>query len=177
MALLFVLCEGDDDQQFFEHVVEPRLSYADHEVKYFQYAQSSHEDVRSVIRSVQGMRNDGLDADYLFLRDYDRAPCKEARFEEIDRRYQHRVSREKTILVVQMIESWYVAGLNSQHDLSMLADAPPQTDDLVKQDFEDMMADDAVRADVLQEVLKRFDLDRARYKNNSFEYFCSAVLD
>jgi len=35
MRLLYVLCEGDDDQQFIERVVEPRLSYADHEVRYF----------------------------------------------------------------------------------------------------------------------------------------------
>jgi hypothetical protein len=39
------------------------------------------------------------------------------------------------------------------------------------------MAEDADRPDVLQEILKVFDVDRARYKNNSFEYFCSAILD
>lgn len=59
----------------------------------------------------------------------------------------------------------------------MLDNAPPQTDNLLKQDFEAMMAEKADRADVLQEILKHFDVSRARYKNNSFEYFCSAVLD
>ena len=59
----------------------------------------------------------------------------------------------------------------------MLDNAPPQTDDLLKQDVEAMMAEDADRTDVLQEVLKHFDVRRARYKTSSFEYFCSAVFD
>lgn len=177
MSLLYVLCEGDDDERFFDRVVQPRLSYADHEVRYFQYAACPHEDVRNLLHSIEDMQANGVDAGYLFLRDYDRAPCKASRFDEIDQRYDDLVSRDRTFLVVQMIESWYVAGLKNQHDLSMLADVPSQTDDLVKKDFEDMMADEAVRTDVLQEVLKRFDVDRARYKNNSFEYFCSSVLD
>ena len=153
------------------------MSYEDHEVKYFQYAEYPAKEVRNVIRSVNGMRSDGLDADYLFLRDYDRAPCKTSRFDEIDRRYDELVSHDRTFLVVQMIESWYVAGLENQHSLPMLDDAPPQTDDLLKRDFENMMAEDADRLDVLQEILKAFDADRARYKNGSFKYFCSIVLD
>jgi len=177
MRLLYVLCEGDDDERFFERVVQPRLSYADHEVKYFQYAEYPAKEVRNLIRSVNGMRSDGIDADYLFLRDFDQAPCKASLFDEIDRAYDELVARDRTFLVVQMIESWYVAGLENQHPVSMLDDAPPQTDNLGKQDLENMMAEDADRLDVLQEILKHFDVDRARYKNNSFEYFCSAVLD
>ncbi|PQJ34495.1 hypothetical protein BSZ35_07695 [Salinibacter sp. 10B] len=68
-------------------------------------------------------------------------------------------------------------GLENQHSISMLGDAFPQTDDLLKQDFEAMMAEDADRTDVLQEILKHFDMGRARYKNNSFDSFCSAVFD
>jgi hypothetical protein len=177
MALLYVRCEGDDDELFFDEVVQPRLSYANHEVKYFQYAEYPAEEVRNLIRSVNGMRSDGVDADYLFLRDYDQAPCKTSRFDAIDRTYDELVARDRTFLVVQMIEGWYVAGLENQHSLPMLDDAPPQTDDLLKRDFETMMAEDADRPDVLQEILKVFDVDRARYKNNSFEYFCSAILD
>lgn len=177
MRLLYVLCEGDDDQQFIERVVEPRLSYADHEVKYFQYAEYSAKEVRRLIRSIDGMRSDGLEADYLFFRDFDRAPCKQLHFEEIDRQYDELISRDRTFLVVQMIESWYVAGLEKQHPLSTLGNAPPQTNDLIKQDFENLMDENANRTNVLQEILKHFDLDRARYKNRSFEYFCSHVLD
>lgn len=177
MRLLYVLCEGDDDQQFIERVVEPRLSYAEHEVKYFQYAEYSAKEVRGLIRSIDGMRSDGLDADYLFFRDFDRAPCKQLRFEDIDRQYDELISRDRTFLVVQMIESWYVAGLENQHPLSMLDDAPPQTDDLVKQDFKNLMGEDTNRTDVLQEILKHFDVERARYKNRSFEHFCSNILD
>lgn len=177
MALLYVLCEGDDDERFFEHVIEPRLPYDDHEVDYFQYGQSPDEDVCNFIRSIHGMQESGLEVDYLFLRDFDRAACKEALFEEIDQKYDGLVTRERTFFVVQMIESWYVAGLENQHSLSMLEDAPPQTDDLLKRDFENMTAEDADRLDVLQEILKYFGVDRARYKNNSFDYFWSALLD
>jgi hypothetical protein len=177
MALLYVLCEGDDDERFFDRVVQPRLSYSDREVKYFQYAECPHEDVRNLLHSILDMRADGIDADYLFLRDYDRAPCKAFRFDEIDRAYDELVARDRTFLVVQMIESWYVAGLANQHALPMLDDAPSQTDDLLKRDVETMRAEDADRVDVLQEILKHFDIERARYKNDSFEYFCSSVLD
>lgn len=177
MRLLYVICEGDEDQQFFEHVVESRLSYAAHEVRYFQYAEYPAQEVRKIIRSIDGMRSDGIDADYLFLRDFDRAPCKGARFEEIDRKYDELISRDRTFLVVQMIEGWYVAGLENQHSLTVLDDAPPQTDDLTKEDFENLMDEDATRAEILQEILRHFDVRRARYKNRSFDYFCSNVLD
>lgn len=177
MALLYVLCEGDDDERFFSRVVQPCLSYAGHEVKYFQYAECPHEDVRNILHSIEYMAANGIDADYLFLRDFDRASCKTSRLDEIDRKYDGLVARDRTFLVVQMIESWYVAGLENQHSVPMLDDAPSQTDDLLKRDFENMMADDADRLDVLQEIFKHFDVDRARYKNTSFEYFCSAVLD
>jgi len=177
MSRLYVLCEGDDDKRFFDRVVQPRLPYSEQEVRYFQYAQSPYEDVRNLLRSIRDMRENGVDVEYLFLRDFDQAPCKESRLDEIDRNYDELVARDRTFLVVQMIESWYVAGLENQHPISMLDDAPPQTDDLIKQDFENMMPEGADRLDVLQEILKHFDADRARYKNNSFAYFCSAVLD
>lgn len=176
MPLLFIICEGDDDQRFFEEIVEPQLPYAEHEVDYFQYGESPHEDVCNFIHSIRGMQENGIDADYLFFRDFDRAPCKESRFDEIDRKYNELVSRDRTFLVVQMIEGWYVAGLENQHSVPMLNDVPPQTDDFIKQDFENLSNEDADHIDVLQEILKYFDIDRARYKNQSFEYFCSNVL-
>ncbi len=104
-------------------------------------------------------------------------PCKASRYDEIERKYGNLIARDRTFLVVQMIESWYVAGLENQHSLPMLDDAPSQTDDLLKRDLENMMEEGTDRLDVLQEIFKHFDMDRAPYKNNSFEYFCSAVLD
>lgn len=101
MSLLYVLCEGDDDEQFFKNVVEPRLPHAKHEVDYFQYGQCTHEDVRNLLRSIHGMQENGIDANYLFLSDYDDAPCKTSRFDEVDRKYDELISRDRTFLVVQ----------------------------------------------------------------------------
>lgn len=177
MRLLYVICEGEDDQQFFERVVEPRLSYANHEVRYFQYAEYPAKEVRGIVRSIDGMRSDGIDANYLFIRDFDHAPCKEARFSEIAQKYDGLISRNRTFLVVQMIESWYAAGLPRQRSEELLGRPLQRTDELTKERFNNLLPEDASRIDFMQRLLQHFDMSRARTKNHSFEYFCSNVLD
>lgn len=176
MRLLYVICEGDDDERFFQQILRPRMPEYD-DVRYFQYGQVPHEGVRNLLHSIHGMRQSGIDADYVFLRDFDQAPCKESRLDEIQRQYNELVEEDRTYLVVQMIESWYVAGLANQHFISEFGVAPPQTNDFVKRDFENLLDEDAVRTEVLQEILSSFSVERARHKNLSFDYFCTNVLD
>jgi hypothetical protein len=177
MLHLYVICEGDDDERFFDAIIKPRLPQTDVDVRYFQYAQQTHEDVRNLVRSVHGMQENGLDADYLFFRDFDQAPSKEARLEQIRRQYEGVVERDRTFLVIQMIEGWYVAGLANQHSVPGLDDAPPQTNDFVKQDLDNLIQSSATRQEVLQDIPRHFDVARARTKNRSFDDFCTAVLD
>lgn len=177
MPLLYVLCEGSDDQRFFDRIVQPRLPHAEHEVEYFQYAQYSPENIRNLIHSIEGMQARGINAAYLFFRDFDRAPCKEYRFDEIDQKYDGLISRDRTFLVVQMIESWYAAGLSRQRTEEMLGRPLQRTDELTKKRFNNLLPEDASRIDFMQRLLEHFDVRRARTKNHSFEYFCSNVLD
>jgi hypothetical protein len=176
MRYLFVFCEGDDDERFFARVCAPRLTMYD-TIQYVQYAQSPAKKVRAFVRSIYGMRESGIDAEYVFLRDFDRAPSKASRLEQVARRYQGLVEPKRTFLVVQMIESWYAAGLPNQHAIAALGDIPPTTNDFTKDDFANALDNAANRINVLQEVLKQFSVRRARIKNRSFDYFCRNVFD
>lgn len=75
------------------------------------------------------------------------------------------------------IEGWYAAERSRQRTEEMLGWPLQRTDDLPKKQFNNLLPDDASRIDILKRLLNHFDVDRARAKNRSFDYFCAAVLD
>jgi hypothetical protein len=169
---LLIFCEGPDDERFFNAVVRPRLSDAYDRIRTVPHAKRDAEKIGRYIRTAQQRS-----IDLLFVRDVDQAPCITACIEAIRSTFGEHLSPESIYVVVKEIESWYAAGMSRQRTEEMLGRPLQRTDDLTKERLNDLLPDDTSRIDYMQRLLSYFDVDRARAKNHSFEYFCSAVLD
>jgi hypothetical protein len=179
---LFLLCEGDDDERFLEAVCVPLLRQPYDSVTFYQHAQKAKKEVRNFLRSIRQMG-----ADSLYFRDLDRGPAADQPFDEgptladrkdrIRERYDE-IERERIVLVVQMIEGWYAAGVGSEAAQALGVSEKASTDDLVKVQFEAWIPErfGGSRIDFMQELLKHFDRNTARAKNESFDYFCTTFL-
>lgn len=169
---LLIFCEGPDDERFFNAVVKPHLSDAYDQIRTVLYAKKRAEKIGRYVRNAQ---RKGIDL--LFVRDVDRAPCITARIESVRSTFGEHLSPESIYVVVKEIEGWYAAGMSRQRTEEMLGRPLQRTDDLTKEQFNNLLPEDASRIDFMQRLLEHFDPERARMKNHSFEYFCSAVLD
>lgn len=176
---LFVLCEGDDDERFFAHVLEPRLRERYDHVRYYQYAQKQVKEVQKFVRSIEQIdRNPNLSADYLILRDFDQGASIAARKGEVRNKCGKQISPRRIVLVVQLIEGWYAAGLDANSAAELGADELSNTDNLLKPHFDAWIPErfSSSRIDFMQEILKRFDVGTARRKSGSFDHFCTTHL-
>ncbi|PKP58265.1 MAG: hypothetical protein CVT88_07590 [Candidatus Altiarchaeales archaeon HGW-Altiarchaeales-1] len=63
--MLVIFVEGEDDKNFFEKIVTPKLEYK-YEVRIFEYARRKKEKISDFIRSIKSMNGD-----YIYVSDFD----------------------------------------------------------------------------------------------------------
>lgn len=85
-----------------------------------------------------------------------------------DRMKNYGTEKDKIIVVVEEIESWYCAGINESKNLK-------STDKVTKEIFEESNKDKD-RIDFIMEKLKNFDLNKAINLNTSLKYFVNNFL-
>lgn len=169
---LFVLVEGPDDERFVKAILEPRLISHYDWVRYYQFSKKPKRTVKNLLSSLGRMDS----ADYLYFRDINRAPCVSARKDKVDREYGPLIDRNRIIIVVAEIESWYLAGLDDVACRKLRLDTFARTDDVPKERFNDLKPREfESRIDFMIEVLKRFSADTARLKNRSFDYLMRRI--
>jgi hypothetical protein len=130
---LFIWVEGADDQRFFEQVVKPLFEQKYDWVEVRTYAKHSGEYITKFIRSIKAM-----EADYIFVADIDSAPCITARKERLQETYKN-VDEDKTLVVIQEIESWYLAGLNDANAKRLGLPVFNATDSITKEQFDPLI--------------------------------------
>lgn len=163
---LFILVEGDDDERFFKAVIVPQFeAHYDH-VQVWQYAQKRAGRIASFLISIRRM-----EADYLFVGDFDGAPCVTKKKHEIVRRISG-LSPERLAVVIDEIESWYYAGIDAEKARKMGVREVHSTESLTKEKLERLIEGrfDS-RIDFMVEALKGFSISTAESKNGSFRYF------
>ncbi len=163
---LFVWVEGGSDARFFEAVLKPLL-----EKKYNRVEVRTYATIKKikVINLLKGIRAAGLD--YILVADIDREPSVAAKKAFIKERFRN-VDEERIQIVIQEIESWYLAGLDAVSS-SLLGLPNFETTDLItKEDFIDLIPErfDS-RIDFMMEILKHYSTQVAVGKNRSFCYF------
>lgn len=169
---LLIFCEGPDDERFFNAIIKPQLSDSYDWIHTVPYAE---RESKKISRYIHNAQQTGIDL--VFVRDVDREPCITARIETLRSTFGEHLSPESIYVVVTEIESWYAAGLSRQRTEDMFGRPLQRTDDLTKERFNNLLPSAVSRIDFMQRLLKHFNVGRARAKNHSFEYFCSAVLD
>ena len=168
---LWVFVEGSDDERFFTSVIEPICQETYSFVKPFRYAQEKAEKVQAFLQSVRSMRSD-----YLLWGDINSLPCVTAKKDRLIADHGQALTAKNIIVVIKEIESWYLAGLDSEASKKLGIKVPGKTDELTKEDFDSLVPRKFdSRIDFMIEVLKRFSVATARKKNRSFDYFMSSL--
>jgi len=164
--LLFIWVEGNDDERFFKKILSPNFQKKYDNVKIVKYATMKKEKVDNFIRSIKAMK-----ADYIYLTDINDSPCVTAKKEEIQKRYPN-IDKNKIMVVIKEIESWYLAGLDNEICRQLKINNFANTNNITKEKFEAMIPKKfASRIDFMLEILKNFSIEIAKQKNESFQYF------
>lgn len=170
---LFIFVEGDDDTRFFDTIVKPLFERKYNYVKIWDYAQELPKRIRRFINSINAMS-----ADYIFTTDINDAPCITYRKERKRDKYKN-IDKDKIVVVIREIESWYLAGLDGSCCRKFRIPSNNTTDSITKEKFDNMIPKKfaSSRVDYCHEILKYFQVKIAKQKNESFRYFLEDFLE
>lgn len=164
---LVILIEGDDDKDFFDRVIKPRFERKYRPVVLWKYRKKSLEEVNQYLE-IEKKR----DAEYIFVADNDKLQCVPKKKAEVQKQYHSIDDKSKILIVVKEMEGWYLAGLD-ENACERLGFSPFKTTDKIgKGKFKKArLASSRSRINFMQDVLRLFDIETAKCKNESFRYF------
>ena len=166
-TLLFILIEGDDDESFFESVVEPFLQERYSAIKFWQYAEENKKRKVNFIKSINSMK-----ANYICIGDIDEVLCVTSKKERIMDDFDEKITKNKIIIVIKEIESWYLAGLDEKVSKELgIRKKIETTDNIIKEHFNQLIPKKMPRSVFMRKILENYDVEVAEGKNRSFEYF------
>jgi hypothetical protein len=164
---LFIWAEGDDDVRFFNSIIKPIFEERYDLVEVRPYAKIKPEKVSNFLKSIKAMSGD-----YIFVRDFNAAPCVTSTKQKIQDHYEN-VYEDRIIVVIKEIESWYLAGLDEAISRKLKLSSFNTTDSISKEQFNDLVHHKFdSRIDFMLEILKHFSIQTAKQTNSSFRYFC-----
>ena len=168
---LFIFVEGSDDVRFFDTIIKPRLEHAFESVELITFACTKSVKVDRFIKGINEMQHS-----YLIVTDIDfeknvngKKSVILSRFSEAD--YQH------IMVIIQEIESWYLAGIDENGGKALGISIPAHTDSVTKEHFIGLIPRFyPSKIAFMIEVLKHFSLSVAVEKNRSFRFFVEHYL-
>jgi len=173
---LFIFVEGKDDKEFFERIIKPKLNIKYDTIQIVEYSNLSDKKINELIKSINSY------ADYIFITDNDNCPCITTRKEKDNTQYQQ-LNISNIIVSVEVIEGWYLSGLNKEGikklrmDNDLLKRASFKPDKITKENFIRLQKPffDSI-IDFRQEILHLFDFETAKQNNASFKYFVDKYI-
>jgi len=166
---LFIFLEGPDDIRFFENVIIPMIKDDYDDIKPINYKSYKNRKKIYVINLIKSIKS--IPAHYLFVTDINDSPCITHKKNEQYRIYNSVLDSEKTVVVVQEIESWYYAGLENTKCTELKIPVLRTTDNMQKEDFERLKPKEYTHLTFMREILSCYSTDCAVNKNTSFNYF------
>ena len=133
MNALFIFIEGKHDKIFVDYVLSDYLSKVKSmDVFPIPYAKKSPSRINKNIKSKSNH--------YLFLSDLDsnETPCITSKKESRTNKYSY-LDSDRIIIVKEEIESWFLAGIDSQLDQFKNFVIPNSTDLITKDEFDEML--------------------------------------
>ena len=103
---LYIWVEGFDDEIFFQKVLCPLLEERYDYTRTIKYSGENLTWQNKFLNSIDTMK-----ANYVFTADIDKAKCISTKKNSIKSRVTN-IDESKIIVVIQEIESWYLAGLD-----------------------------------------------------------------
>jgi hypothetical protein len=163
---LFIFVEGSDDVRFFETIIKPRFEHAFESVELIMFACTKSVKVDRFIRGIKAMHHN-----YIIVTDIDfeksvndKKTIIMSRFSEAD--------YNNIMVIIQEIESWYLAGIDDNGAKALGIHVPARTDFVTKEHFIRWIPRYyPSKIAFMVEVLKHFSLSVAVEKNKSFRFF------
>lgn len=176
---LIVFIEGNDDDRFFEKIIEPRIMRAKFsKLTRYPYAQRPDKQVNAYLKNLKSGAQEYYE--YIFVADKDEHPNAEDCKRSILERYPD-ADPARIFMVCAEIESWYFAGLTQDRlrELGIHADGTNTTDELTKEMFNALIPTRYKDSRILFliEILACYNISHARVRNISFDEFCTANRD
>lgn len=163
---IYLFVEGNDDHRFFSFTVAPHFRQRYEKVSIIEYACMKAVRVDKFIRSILAVGDD-----YLLFADIDKEENVFQKVSILKHRF-HELDQERTVIIIQEIESWYLAGIRRSDSNRLGVTYLPYTDNLTKEDFNNMIPFTFhSRISFMIELLKYFSFGAAKRKNRSFRYF------
>ena len=125
-----------------------------------------------IIRRIKSFEAD--DGICIGVADMDSAICVSGRKQEKQREEFKSLDKDRIVIVVKEIEAWYLAGLDDRTCRELGIDTFDTTDNVTKSKFDNLWSKSKKfnsDVDFMQEILRYFDIETAKRKNKSFEYF------
>lgn len=159
MEWFFIFVEGTDDERFINSILKKE------NVKIIKYAKEKKEYINNYIKSIKSMAN----CDYIVVCDIDLKSLTQKK-DDILLQFPA-CEREKIIVSIAEIESWYIAGVDEAVSKSMKIKYIYYTENITKEKFDQMIPQKMDRINFMIEILKKFNLREAILRNNSLEVF------
>jgi len=163
---LYILLEGNDDERFFGRIILPLIAHRYRSVRLIKYACLKRARVCKFVRSIRRTGDE-----YLLVTDIDQAPGVKAKKQMIIERFCV-VDPATVVVIIQEIESWYLAGLDAPDAAILGVNLPATTDHVTKEEFNRTIPPQYdSRIAYMLEILSRFSIPSACRRNRSFRYF------
>lgn len=161
---LYVFVEGPDDERLVNKIIGSK------EVKIIKYANEKKAYINNYIKSIKGMPY----ADYALIGDIDLKSLKDKK-DDLLLRFPD-CEREKIIVSISEIESWYIAGVNEKKAKLLKIKKIDMTDKITKEIFDNIIPRKYKRIEFLLEILNDYDLQCAVERNHSLRYFVNYLM-
>lgn len=168
---IYLFVEGNDDEIYFRRLIAPLLNKYYKNIEIIKYAQMKKDKVNLFLLSINT-----LNFDYLFFADKDEYLSINQKKEKLYEKFEQ-LEKEKIIIVVLEIESWYLAGLDERASEILHINYLDSTDNISKEDFNRLYHGRFhSRIDFIYEIIKLYTFEKARQKNKSFSYFYNEYI-
>jgi hypothetical protein len=160
--------EGPDDERFIEQVIKPILTTEN--VNTHTYSKQPDQSVNQAIAGFQGMYRE-----LYLLRDYDegnqKCQCISERKNFVKNKFKN-IRKDQIIIAIDEIEAWYLAGIDAESASDLGIDLFTHTNNVNKCDFVSKLekSEYTYKKNFQMEIIKKFSIDTAREKNDSFQY-------
>jgi hypothetical protein len=163
---LFIFVEGSDDVRFFETIIKPRFEHVFDSVELITFACTKSVKVDRFIRGINAMHHS-----YLIVTDIDLETSVHAKKKVILSRFNE-ADYQNILVIIQEIESWYLAGIDDGGGKALGIHSPARTDFVTKEHFLRLIPRFyPSKIAFMIQILKHFSLSTAVEKNKSFRFF------
>lgn len=175
MSHTLFLVEGPDDDKFVKDVLEPRM---DEHAEVFKYSEKANDLVDDTVRLLAGTYEG-----HYYVADLDRGTDERGDCRNCDQRERHERDRYELdptfeiLVAVDAVEAWYLAGVPDWMGNDRDVYPPSDTTYVDKDEFTAVFEESSYRSQeqLKIDIVRDYDYDLARERNDSFRYVADAV--